>query len=101
MSITHCMLSTGLEWRLEGGGRMAYRVVCVFLGLEWRLEGGGRMAYRVVCVFLCLQYRCYQAIVVPDLSDSTNDRRLLLNDFEIKKEMEVIQSDTLVISLNT
>ena len=29
--LTHCILSTGLEWRLEGGARMAYRIVSIFV----------------------------------------------------------------------
>ena len=31
VSIAHCMLSTRQEWRLEGGDRITYRVVCVFM----------------------------------------------------------------------
>ena len=31
VNLTHCMLCTGLEWRLEGGGRMACRIVSVFV----------------------------------------------------------------------
>ena len=31
VSLTHCMLSTGWEWRLVGGGRIAYGIVSIFM----------------------------------------------------------------------